>query len=80
MGATLPLLVADLVRRSGNVGRSVGALYFVNTLGAAAGALAAGAWILGAMGESGSVRLAAAVNGLVGAAVLAASRARRETP
>ena len=36
MGATLPLLVGHLVRRSGNVGASVGQLYYVNTLGAGA--------------------------------------------
>src|SRR5690349_17751913 len=36
MGATLPLLVAHLVKLSGNVGTSVGILYFVNTLGSAA--------------------------------------------
>src|SRR3954471_2621992 len=35
MGATMPLLTAHLVKRSGNVGRSVGLLYFVNTLGSA---------------------------------------------
>jgi len=62
MGATLPLLVAFLVRRSGNVGRSVGMLYFVNTLGSALGSLAAALWILGALGQSGSVLLAAGIN------------------
>src|SRR6185436_20598713 len=41
MGATLPLLVAHRVRESRNVGRSVGDLYFVNTLGSATGALLA---------------------------------------
>jgi predicted membrane-bound spermidine synthase len=76
MGGTLPLLVADAVRRSGNVGRSVGMLYFVNTLGAAAGAFAAGLLLLGALGEVGSVRLAAGVNAGIGAAVLAAGRLR----
>jgi hypothetical protein len=76
MGGTLPLLVADAVRRSGNVGRSVGMLYFVNTLGAAAGAFAAGLLLLGALGEEGSVRLAAGVNAGIGAAVLAAGRLR----
>jgi predicted membrane-bound spermidine synthase len=42
MGATLPMLVAHLFRRSANVGVSIGGLYLVNTLGAAAGALATG--------------------------------------
>lgn len=62
MGATLPILVAFLVRRSGNVGRSVGMLYFVNTLGSALGSLAAARWILGSLGQSGSVFLAAGLN------------------
>ena len=62
MGGTLPLLVAFLVRRSGNVGRSVGMLYFVNTLGSALGSLAAATWVLGALGQSGSVLLAAGIN------------------
>src|SRR4051794_2992783 len=35
MGSTLPLLVAHLVRENKNVGKSVGTLYFVNTLGSA---------------------------------------------
>jgi MFS family permease len=62
MGATLPILVASLVRSSGNVGRSVGMLYFVNTLGSAVGSLAAAAWILGALGQGGAVLLAAGIN------------------
>jgi spermidine synthase len=35
MGATLPILSTHLYRVSGNVGRTVGLLYFVNTLGSA---------------------------------------------
>lgn len=62
MGATLPLLVAHRVRESGNVGQSVGQLYFVNTLGSAAGALAAAVFLLGALGQSGSVLVAAGLN------------------
>lgn len=37
MGATLPMLVAFLVARNGNVGVSIGGLYFINTAGAAVG-------------------------------------------
>ncbi|MFN3485979.1 MAG: spermidine synthase, partial [Planctomycetota bacterium] len=47
MGATLPLLVADAVGRSGNVGRSVGGLYFINTLGAPRGNPGAGVLAVG---------------------------------
>lgn len=62
MGGTLPILVAYLVRRTGNVGKSVGFLYFVNTLGSALGSLAAALWVLGWLGQASSVHLAAAFN------------------
>lgn len=78
MGATLPLLVAHLVNQSTNVGSSVGRLYFVNTLGAAMGALAAAAWLLRAFGQQGSVWLAASVNVIVAVGAFALSR-RKET-
>jgi MFS family permease len=42
MGATLPMLVAHVTQIWGNVGFSVGILYFANTLGAAAGAAVTG--------------------------------------
>lgn len=70
MGATLPLLVTQLVRISGHVGRSVGMLYFVNTLGSAVACFAAAMWMLGALGMAGSVWLAAGINGAIGLAVL----------
>lgn len=70
MGSTLPMLVAYAVRASHNVGRSVGMLYFINTLGSALASIAAGIYLLGHFGQSGSVRLAALCNGLVGGAVL----------
>ncbi|MBI1792099.1 MAG: spermidine synthase [Acidobacteria bacterium] len=71
MGATLPLLVAHLVRISGNVGRSVGILYFVNTLGSAAACFVAALFTMRRLGMSGSVAMAAALNCLVGVSVLA---------
>jgi predicted membrane-bound spermidine synthase len=77
MGATLPLLVAHRVRESGNVGRSVGELYFVNTLGSAVGALVASVVLLGALGQARSVIVAAALNFAVAALVLVGSRGRR---
>lgn len=70
MGGTLPLLVAHLVRRSGNVGRSVGMLYFINTLGSAVASLAAVVVVLGKAGQAGTVTIAAAINVAVGLAVL----------
>jgi spermidine synthase len=65
MGSTLPLLVAHLVRTSGNVGKSVGTLYFVNTLGSAFASAAAVLFVLGRAGQLGSVRLAALLNVVV---------------
>ena len=70
MGATLPLLVAFLVRSTGNVGRTVGLLYFVNTAGSAFAAIAAVFLILGNLGETKSTYLAASLNFLVGAFIL----------
>jgi predicted membrane-bound spermidine synthase len=71
MGATLPLLVAHLVSLSGNVGRSVGVLYFVNTLGSACACFVAAWFAMPYLGMSRSAALAAALNVLVGLSVLA---------
>jgi hypothetical protein len=49
-------------------------LYFVNTLGSAAGCVAAAVYVFGALGQSGSVQLAAAANFVAAAWVIAASR------
>ena len=70
MGATLPLLVAQLVRLSGNVGRSVGMLYFVNTLGSAVACFAAGMFIMRNLGMSGSIALAVGINVVAALVVL----------
>jgi predicted membrane-bound spermidine synthase len=70
MGATLPLLVSHATARSHNVGRSVGVLYFANTLGAAAGAFAAGLLLLGLFGLARTVQGAAVLNLLLAAGVL----------
>lgn len=70
MGATLPLLVAQLVKLSGNVGRSVGMLYSVNTLGSAVACFVAALVTMRYLGMSGSVAVAAALNTLVGSTVL----------
>lgn len=62
MGFTLPLLVAYSVRENGNVGSSVGQLYFINTAGSALASLAAAAFMMGALGQSRSVLVAALFN------------------
>jgi predicted membrane-bound spermidine synthase len=84
MGSTLPLLVEHFVRRSGNVGTSVGSLYSVNTFGSATACLCAALFLMRMLGESGSLRLAAGVNALVGLSALAlhlqSGNAQRRTP
>jgi predicted membrane-bound spermidine synthase len=66
MGATLPLLVGQLVRRLGHVGLSVSRLYFVNTFGSAVACYLCAVFLMRALGQSGSVSLAAGLNAMVG--------------
>jgi predicted membrane-bound spermidine synthase len=70
MGSTLPLLVAFQVGRTGSVGRSVGMLYFVNTLGAAIGALLTVWLVFTLLGLGGSLRLAIVLNLVIGLLIL----------
>ena len=71
MGATLPILVEYLVRTRGNVGRTVGVLYAVNTFGSAAACFVASIWLLGSLGKAGTVTVAAVLNVIVGLGALA---------
>lgn len=66
MGATLPLLVEQLVRSSHNVGHSVAILYFANTLGSAFACYFCAEYVLLNFGQSGSVTIAACLNVVVG--------------
>jgi len=70
MGSTLPLLVAYLVKRTNNVGQSVGSLYSVNTFGSGFACVLAAHFLMRNLGESGSVRFAAVLNFLVGLTAL----------
>jgi predicted membrane-bound spermidine synthase len=78
MGSTLPLLVAHGVRSSKNVGKSVGVLYFVNTLGSGLAAIVSAFVLLGALGQAKTVYLAAAVN-LTVSAIAFAQHARAKS-
>jgi spermidine synthase len=80
MGMTLPLLVVYLVRQSGNVGRSMSLLYFVNTAGSGIASLAAVFLLMPRLGEHGSVRVAALANFAVGVVVLVQHLRRRGGP
>jgi spermidine synthase len=72
MGATLPVLVSHLVRRSGSIGSAVGLLYHVNTLGAGAACLVSTVLLFPFLGMSGSIYVAAAINLTVAIGALAA--------
>jgi spermidine synthase len=72
MGATLPILVSHLVRRSGRVGSAVGLLYYVNTLGAGAACLGCVVFLFPFVGMQGAVHVAAWINGAVALGALVA--------
>jgi spermidine synthase len=80
MGATLPVLVSHLVRRSGHVGSAVGLLYYVNTLGAGAACLACIVLLFPFVGMQSAVYVAAAINGAVALGALAAHWRERRRP
>lgn len=81
MGSTLPLLVAHLVRRTANVGESVASLYAVNTVGSGFACLMAALLLMRALGETGSVRMAACLNLVVGTtALLVPDKIRKNLP
>src|ERR1700677_3948212 len=69
MGATLPILVAHVVRIYRNLGVSVGVLYFANTLGAALGAAFTGFVALYYLALTSTIDIAAGLNIAVGATV-----------
>ena len=77
MGATLPLLVEQLVRSSRSVGYSVATLYFVNTLGSAMACYVCAEVLLRNLGQSGSVTMAACINTIVGATAFLYGRGER---
>ena len=69
MGGTFPVLMRGVVRRSQELAQRTGRMYAVNTLGAVCGTLAAGFFLLPALGLRLSVFVAVALNLI--AAVLA---------
>ncbi|MGJ7512504.1 fused MFS/spermidine synthase [Variovorax sp. GT1P44] len=65
MGATLPILVAYVTRLWGNVGKSIGLLYQVNTFGAAFGVAIVGFFWFLLFEIDTAIRMAALLNILV---------------
>ena len=67
MGGTLPLMSQHVVDATHPLGRTGTLLYGVNTLGAAAGALAAGFWLPAWLGFRGAYLVAVVASLLIGA-------------
>src|SRR5262245_61184370 len=78
MGATLPLVVASLLRADPRFGRALGRLYGWNTLGAVVGALAGEVVLFEAFGIRGTALVACAANAAAAAGALALSRREGE--
>jgi len=74
MGATLPLLARFIANGVESIGSRVGTLYSINTLGAVAGAVGTGFFILPTFGLNATLGIGSAVNMLLLGAVLVMSR------
>ncbi len=74
MGGTIPMLTQALARSLADATRVHALIYGFNTLGAFAGALAAGYWIVPALGLAGALRAMAALNLAAGGAFALLSR------
>jgi spermidine synthase len=72
MGMSLPFLVRAQVRDAASAPRTIGALYGVNVLGAAVGALVTPWLLLRYFGMTGAILWGVAANGLAGMAALLA--------
>ncbi len=73
MGATFPLVSRICARRMNHLGRQIGSIYSVNTLGAILGSLAAGFLLIPLVGLQESIMLIASINVLIGLGALIGS-------
>ncbi len=74
MGGTLPVIARFFIRRMGQVGTGTGVLYGLNTLGAAAGCLATGFYLIKTFGVRESVFIAALMNIVIALCVFFTAR------
>jgi predicted membrane-bound spermidine synthase len=81
LGATFPLMSAGLARaHPASAGESVAMLYFTNSLGAAAGVLASGFWLIAWVGLPGTLDIAGGLNLLLALTVWLLCRQSRLAP
>ena len=79
LGSTFPLMSSGVIRLAkGRIepGRVLALLYFSNSLGAAAGVLLAGLWLIGVVGLPGTLVVAGFINVLIAAFVFLLARAQ----
>ena len=74
MGATLPLLSRFMTQRLDSMGRDLGRLYALNTLGAAVGAAITGFLLVPTLGVQNTLWTAAVANLIIGGAAFALAR------
>ena len=75
MGGTLPVLVRGIARDLDDSGRTLAALYFLNSLGAVLGSLVGGVFLIPGIGLRTTITVAAGVNLLIAAIALLIGRA-----
>lgn len=79
LGMTFPLMSAGVIRRTPeHAGRALSLLYFANSIGAAAGVLLAGFWLVEIAGLPGTLVAAAIINIVVAGVVFLSTRAYGE--
>ncbi|MBM4395713.1 MAG: fused MFS/spermidine synthase [Deltaproteobacteria bacterium] len=69
MGGTFPAFVRGYSRTPGRLGRDIGSLYAINTVGAASGSLVTGVWLLPSLGLTEICYGAATLNFLLALAI-----------
>jgi spermidine synthase len=79
IGAAFPCTVAIATREPADIGRDVGNVYAVNTLGAIVGTLLTGLVLIPTLGVTGSIKVGIATNLTVAAALLTLATVGRPT-
>lgn len=80
MGMTLPIIVSILQRYNSNVTSNISYYYFINTLGAAVGAVVCSYLLISFFGIGGAIATAVAVNLLLAVSLLLISRSPEAEP
>ena len=78
MGGTLPVLTRFFVKRLEQLGTNIGILYALNTFGAVVGTVAAGFFLIEAVGVTWSLRVAIIINVVVALAAFMLARQVQE--